>query len=186
MNNLDDCTIYVFVRGDLPEEQQLVQAAHAVFNMARKTVPYFVGEPAFSESQKGEPRIVALDGGSSEKAFSKTLRKLGSNLTSDRIGVVQYVEYVDPDHPEWGVTAIATLPLTKEQSLPLANYRLRRYSPPSAASAGVTLDGQRGASVCSGSSEAGEAEVEQPITNRQVVGSTPTRSANSQQGWQTP
>lgn len=108
MENLDDLTIYVFVRGDLPEEQQLVQAAHAVFNMARTD-----GWPS------GEPRIVALDGGSSEKAFKKTQHKL------ENAGI-RHVQYVDPDIPEVGVSAITTYPILKEQSLPLANYRLRR------------------------------------------------------------
>lgn len=110
--NLDDKTIYVFVRGDLAEEQQMVQAAHAVFNMARTR-----GWPS------GEPRIIALDGGSSEKALAKTQRKLGAAYAYN-----DFVCYVDPDAPERGVTAIATVPLSKEQALPLANYRLRRYS----------------------------------------------------------
>lgn len=128
--NLDDTTIYVFVRGDLAEEQQLVQAAHAVFNMAR-----------IKDWPSGEPRIVALDGGGSEKAFTKTQRKLGSAYAYN-----DFVSYVDPDSPERGVTAIATVPLTKEQALPLANYRLRRYSPSVATSAAVDFDVQRGAS----------------------------------------
>lgn len=112
MENLDDLTIYVFVRGDLPEEQQLVQAAHAVFSMARS----YAGL-----DKPGEPRIVALDGGQSQKAFAKTMRKFESGM----LPVGQFEFYTDPDTPEIGVTAIATYPILKEQSLPLANYRLR-------------------------------------------------------------
>lgn len=122
-----DLTIYVFVRGDLAEEDQMVQSMHAVFKMTAIQRPDF-----------GDLRIVALDGGSSEKAFSRTLRRI-------RETQIEHVEYIDSDHREWGVTAAATAPLTKEQSLPLANYRLRRYSPPSIASVEVALDGQRGA-----------------------------------------
>lgn len=134
MENLDDLTIYVFVRGDLPEEQQLVQAAHAVFSMAR----------SYAGLEKpGEPRIVALDGGQSQKAFARTLRKFESGM----LPVGQFEFYTDPDTPEIGVTAIATFPITKEQSLPLANYRLRCYSPPVVSSAAVTFDGQRGATL---------------------------------------
>ncbi|HWF05572.1 MAG TPA: hypothetical protein VHA06_17935 [Candidatus Angelobacter sp.] len=130
---MEDSTIYVFVRGDLPEEDQLVQAAHAVFNMSR-----FAGIPKGNFA--GEPRIIVLDGGKSEKAFQKTYRKLCAGMLPARL----FAEYKDPDMLEWGVTAIATLPLTKEQSLPLAHYRLRHYSPPAASSAEVVLDDQRG------------------------------------------
>ncbi len=128
--NLNDCTIYVFVRGDLKEEDQMVQAAHAIFGMTQ-SVDYVKGE--------GCPRIVFLDGGSSDKAINKTLRNLSARLPA--------VDFVDPDKQELGITAIATVPLTKEQALPLANYRLRRYTPPTEASAVEDLSVQRGATL---------------------------------------
>lgn len=112
MATLDDMAVYFFVRGDLREEDQMVQFGHAMFEMVASYGPAFA-----------KYRIVGLDGGSSDKAFGKTLSKL-----IDRR--VAHTEYSDPDHPEWGVTAIVTVPLMKEQALPLANYRLRRYSPP--------------------------------------------------------
>lgn len=115
--NLDNHTIYVFVRGDLKEESQLVQAAHAVFKMALVRGVIFHAIP-----DTGEPSIVFLDGGSSAKAFGRTLRK----LTEKKVGIVTYV---DPDSLDNGITAMATGPLTKEESFPLANYRLRHYSP---------------------------------------------------------
>jgi hypothetical protein len=118
MINLDETTIYVFVRGDLPEEQQLVQAAHAVFDVGRLT-------PLILMGKTGIPRIVVLDGGQSEKAFNKTLRKFNEGILPEH----HFVFYSDPDMPELRTTAIATIPLTREQSLPLANYRLRRYTP---------------------------------------------------------
>lgn len=134
--NLDDCTIYVFVRGDLKEEDQMVQAMHAVFNMA-KFARFFLNE--WRGANAGEPRIIMLDGGQSEKAFQKTYRKLCDGM----LPVKMFAEYKDPDKLELGVTAIATIPLTKEQSLPLANYRLRRYAPPTEASAVEDLTVQR-------------------------------------------
>lgn len=111
--SLNEATIYIFVRGDLKEEDQLVQAAHAVFAMARSQV---------LKDAHGEPRIVALDGGSREKAFARTLRRIST-------AIILHTVYTDPDKLELGPTAAATAPLTREQSVPLANYRLRRYSP---------------------------------------------------------
>lgn len=155
MNNLDDRTIYVFVRGDLAEEHQLVQAAHAVFNMARTQV---------LKAAEGEPRIVALDGGSSPKAFAKTLRRIST-------AIITHTVYTDPDTPEVGPTAVATAPLTKEQALPLANYRLRRYSPPAEASAVVD-------SKSSGEPGSHSSEKEHSVFNGEVAGSIPAVSSN--------
>src|SRR5260370_33004923 len=101
MRQLDDCTVYLFVRGDLREEDQVVQSNHATFAMV-----------SGMKVEYGLPRIVALDGGSSEKAFVKTLRKI-------QAAGIQHIYYCDPDKPELGITAIATAPLTKEQSFPL-------------------------------------------------------------------
>ena len=157
MSSLDDLAIYFFVRGDLREEDQMVQFGHAMFEMMS------IYDPAFAKY-----RVVGLDGGVSEKAFNRTRQKLNNRQ-------VPHVEYADPDHKEWGVTAIVTIPLTKEQALPLANYRLRRCSPPSEARAEVALNGQRGAnSECLRSSEK-----EHLVSNQEVVGSIPTASSNS-------
>lgn len=121
MSNLDHMAVYFFVRGDLREEDQMVQATHAILEMAMKF------EPAFSRY-----RIVGLDGGQSEKAFNKTRRKMNDRK-------ITHVEYADPDYPDWGVTAIATIPLTEEEALPLRNYRLRRYSPVAQSQSVVSL-----------------------------------------------
>jgi hypothetical protein len=126
VKNLDDCTVYLFVRGDLKEEDQMIQANHAMYKMA-----------TLFNAEYGTVRIVALDGGSSVKAFKKTMAKLFD-------AKIPHSEYVDPDKPDWGITAIATVPLTKEESLPLSNYRLRRYSP------GVPLTTETLASVPAG------------------------------------
>lgn len=111
MSSLDDLAVYVFVRQDLSEQDQRLQFAHAVLEMA------CLYRPAHAKY-----RLVELDGGESEKAFRRTVRKMPERK-------VGHVIYSDPDHPEWGETAIATVPLTQDQALPLANYRLRRNSP---------------------------------------------------------
>lgn len=158
MSTLDDMAVYFFVRGDLREEDQMVQVSHAIMEMC------LTYDPAFAKY-----RVVGLDGGQSEQAFNKTRRKMNDRK-------VPHYEYSDPDFPQWGVTAIATIPLTKEQALPLANYRLRRYSPPSEASAGVALDGQGRASL-----NASVAQItEHSVSNREVVGEIPAGSSNLQ------
>jgi hypothetical protein len=160
MTNLDDKTIYVFVRGDLPEERQMVQAMHAVFRMC-----HFVA--GHKNDLPGDPRIVVLDGGQSERAFRKTYRKLCDGLLPQ----TWFIEYKDSDALELGVTAIATTPLTKGQSLPLANYRLRRYSPPAEASAVVD-------SKSSGEPGSHSSEKEHSVFNGEVAGSIPAVSSN--------
>lgn len=137
----DDCTIYVFVRGDLKEEDQLIQGMHAVAKVIALRPAIRQNETivrAWGEPKLADWKIVALDGGASESALRRTARKITEKG-------VTFVEYSDSDMPELGITALATPPLNSRESLPLANYRLRRYSPPVEASAAEDLNVQRGA-----------------------------------------
>lgn len=112
---MEDITIYVFVRGDLSEEDQMVQALHAV----QYGTHYFYVNSGWTPDN---PKIVALDGGSSERAFMRTeskLKKKGLRIWT----------YCDSDHPEWGITAMCTDPLDPIRASVLSNYRLRRYAP---------------------------------------------------------
>lgn len=154
MASLDDLAVYFFVRGDLREEDQMVQVSHAILEMA------LTYDPAFAKY-----RIVGLDGGQSEQAFNKTRRKLNDRQ-------VPHVEYSDPDFPDWGVTALVTIPLTQEQALPLKNYRLRRYSPSSGASPEVVskTSGEPILNACAAPAE------HQPF-RLEVVGANPTASS---------
>lgn len=156
MSSLDDMAVYFFVRGDLREEDQMVQVNHAILEMA------LTYDPAFAKY-----RIIGLDGGQSEQAFNKTRRKMNDRQ-------VPHVEYCDPDFPQWGVTAIATIPLTKEQALPLANYRLRRYSPPTCAS--PVVDAKSSGEPIQNASVA--QETEHSAFSREVVGGIPTGSSS--------
>jgi hypothetical protein len=51
------------------------------------------------------------------RALAKALRKMQD-------AGIPHFAWADPDHPEWGMTSIATAPLVGEQRAPLANYRL--------------------------------------------------------------
>lgn len=155
MSSLDDMAVYFFVRGDLREEDQAVQLVHATLEMSATY------DPAFAKY-----RVVGLDGGQSEQAFNKTRRKMNDRK-------VPHIEYSDPDFPQWGVTAIVTIPLTKEQALPLANYRLRRYSPPVDGAATV-------GSKPSGEPSRRSSEKEHSVFNGEVAGSIPADGSKIQ------
>jgi hypothetical protein len=73
--NLDDCTVYVFIRQDLPIEQQLVQGAHALF---RSRQPFFLIP---HDPQVGHPNIVFI-GMPNLKALQRVEVKLVSNAIS--------------------------------------------------------------------------------------------------------
>lgn len=153
--NLDESAVYFFVRSTLSEEDQMVQVSHAILEMA------LAYDPGFAKY-----RIIGLDGGQSEKSFNKLCHKLHT-------GTIPHVKYADPDHSELGVTAIATVPLTKEQALPLANYRLRRYSPPVDGAATV-------GSKPSGEPSRRSSEKEHSVFNGEVAGSIPADGSKIQ------
>ena len=150
MSSLDDLAVYVFVRQDLSEQDQRIQIAHAVLKMAMTFQP-----------ADANYRIVELDGGESRKAFERTVRKMPERG-------IAHVIYQDSDRPEWGDTAIATIPLAG-RPLP---HKLRRYSPPAEASAAVDSKSS-GEPVCLRSSE----KEHQP-TKLEVGGSIPSASSN--------
>jgi hypothetical protein len=129
MSELNDKAVYVFVRQDLSEGDQRIQLAHAVLDIAMR-----------NQIEWADYRIIELDGGADRKAFQRTVRNMQGRG-------IEYIVYHDSDRKELGDTAIATMPLSKEESLPLANYRLRRNSPPVGSGAAVALDGQRGANA---------------------------------------
>lgn len=163
---MDDYTVYLFVRQDLSEQDQKIQLCHAVFKMA-----------ALLRHGLIDLKMVELDGGLTQKAFDRTRRRLNEKH-------LQAIEYSDSDHPEWGITAIATAPLSKEQALPLENYRLRRSSPLAQGQsvvAAVTDSGKDGGSYPSGRANCCvSSEKEHPDSSREVAGSIPAHSSNSE------
>lgn len=109
--NLDDHSIYVFVRQDLPLSQQLVQSNHAMFMMA-STLPPSEGIPS-----------VLLIGMPDQKALDRVVTKLTARN-------ILHVKYVEPDFENaLGFTAISTVPLDHTQKQELCNYRLWKHSP---------------------------------------------------------
>lgn len=106
---MEDRTVYIFVRSELSDGDREIQSLHAMYTMCQQFQPDFV-----------DPRMITKEA-LSRKAFDRLLAKL---LTSP----VRFSAYSDPDHLDWGVTSVVTPPLTETESLPLANYRLRKYS----------------------------------------------------------
>lgn len=53
-------------------------------------------------------------------SLNRVLRKLKENN-------LPHYAWADPDHPEWGMTSIATAPLVGEERAPMKDYRL--YAP---------------------------------------------------------
>ena len=101
----DDKYIFVFVRQDLSIPQQLVQSNHATLSLASK---YIIN---------GTPNLVLIgvpdrDG----------LIEAGNLLT--QYGH-RYYAWFEPDY-DLGLTAIATVPLSREEKKLLAHYTLWR------------------------------------------------------------
>lgn len=112
--SLDDKTIYVFVRQDLPLAQQLVQSQHAVFQMAQL---YFLEPKAIG--LWGIPRVINIG-----MPGKKGLRRVVDKLVEAKL---RYHAYAEPDRVagvDGSWTAVATYPLTSAECEVLKNYRL--------------------------------------------------------------
>jgi hypothetical protein len=96
----------VFVRQDLSIPQQLVQSNHATLSFASL---YGVD---------GIPNIVII-GVPNEQALRRVEKKLEACA-------IPHFSWTEPDY-DLGFTAITTAPLTREEKVALANYRV--YSP---------------------------------------------------------
>ncbi len=97
---------FLFVRYDLPVEQQIIQTNHATFEMAF-TLPQSVDSITPSIVLIGVPN-------------EKSLRKVIDKLTLNRI---EFSVFNEPDN-DLGLTAGATVPLNAEQRAILQNYKL--------------------------------------------------------------
>lgn len=157
--NLDDCSVYLFVRQDIPLAQQLVQSNHALLMMAWPELPVCTiamdsgaASSIFASSTNvvtlgdhGHPNIILI-GVPDVKALERVKAKL------ERLQIVHYA-WREPDEPGLGFTAIATAPLDKPQRNQLHSYRLWKYS--------------------------GSSEKEHSVSNGEVDGSSPSPSATS-------
>lgn len=115
--NLDSCTVYIFVRQDIPIQHQVIQSGHAALRIAQ----FYL-----AKDDTGTPNLIVI-GVPDIKALERVMGKLARNC-------IKHMMWVEPDG-DLGFTALATAPLTKEERLPLANYRLWRYSPGASAQA---------------------------------------------------
>jgi transcriptional regulator of nitric oxide reductase len=98
----------VFVRQDIPLAHQIVQSNHALLTVSAAVVINDI------------PNIILI-GVPDLPALNRVKSKLIAN------GIV-HSEWVEPDM-DMGFTAMATVPLTVEEKIPLAHYRLWQYSP---------------------------------------------------------
>ena len=94
----------MFIRVDLPVEHQIIQSNHAVYHLA-----------SLRQQDEGVPNLVLI-GLPGQKALRKVLSKLSVNN-------IPHYAWEEPDN-DWGLTAIATAPITGEQRETLRNYRV--------------------------------------------------------------
>ena len=97
---------FLFVRYDLPVEQQIIQTNHSTFEMA------------YTLTQSIEPICpsIVLVGVPNKKALLKVIEKLKLNR-------IEFSVFDEPDH-DLGITAVATVPLDAGQKEVLRKYKL--------------------------------------------------------------
>lgn len=95
--------VYVFVRQDIPLQQQLVQSNHATLSLASH---YGI---------EGIPNIVAI-GVPDQAGLEEACAILSANQ-------IPHWRWEEPDF-DYGFTAIATAPISGDQRLCLAHYSL--------------------------------------------------------------
>lgn len=103
---MNETYVYVFIRTDIPAEQQVVQSCHAVFHMAELYIP-----------DRQTPNIIVI-GVPHLTALNRVKTKLQANQ-------IPHYAWTEPDF-DMGETAIATVPLDSEQREVLKNYRVLR------------------------------------------------------------
>jgi hypothetical protein len=101
--------VYVFVRQDLSNEQQLVQAAHATLVLGNKLKNKNVSELYFTVI--GVPQLID---------FRRVMDDLNAHGT-------KFESFYEPDQGNT-LTAIATHPIPKEERGILRDYKLLRFT----------------------------------------------------------
>lgn len=104
--NLDECYVYVFIRQDLPDWQQLVHSNHATLLATDR-----LGRGASS----GHPNLVMIG-----VADESALRSAGQDMAARSI---DHVRWQDPDAEHMGLISLCTEPLTKRDRNKLHHYR---------------------------------------------------------------
>lgn len=99
---------YIFVRQDIPIEQQIIQTAHATIEMTKlckiEDIPYVV--------MIGIPDEVWM----------------GSVIKHLKALKIEHAEFLDTDF-DFGVASVVTVPLTEDQRTHLRHYPLWRPKP---------------------------------------------------------
>lgn len=105
--NIDDCNMYVFIRQDLPDWQQLCHSNHAMFEMARRQ--------GFLPASDGHPNVILI-GVKDQDAIKQACEDL-------RAREVDFIAWKDPDAPQLGLLSMATAPLDRRDRNKLHSYR---------------------------------------------------------------
>lgn len=124
----DSYYIYVFIRQDISLAEQMVHVGHVCYHKGHDT-----------DVLNGIPSLVVI-GVPHFAAIDRVIKKLTANE-------IPHQSFHDPD-TDYGITAVATEPLSPQQKTVLVNYRLWNHSPGAAkAVCGVTADGGAKAAV---------------------------------------
>lgn len=98
--------MYVFIRVDLPLQQQLVQSNHAALEAGI----------AFGNKEQSEPSSLILIAVKNTYQLEKAMKDLETKG-------VRFIAFEEPDW-EYGLTAFATEPLTQDKRKLLKRYQL--------------------------------------------------------------
>lgn len=160
--NLDDYTIYVFIREDLPLGQDDIQSNHAAWHCG-----YEFGQLWQEDHHpKGIPFLVTI-GVKSAPALLKVREKLiASNI--------RFATMIDSDVDGANPTSIATHPLDAEQKQALRKYQVRKY----ARHAPISQEAEAGTLNGGPRANTPVAQLREHLPSRQEVeGANPSRSA---------
>lgn len=106
MMQIDDKTwVYVFIRSDLPIEQQIVQSCHAALEAGH----------SFDRKSNEPSSLIMLQIPNKEKLEAAMNRTVDSGIRCE--------PFYEPDW-DYGFTAFATEPITKDQRKTFSKYKL--------------------------------------------------------------
>lgn len=157
--NINDFTIYVFTRNDLPLGQDDIQTNHASFHLGMVVAARFGNVP-------GIPFMITK-----EKLKTKSLNKLIRYCgTTDLPHYAMQDDDVDKENP----TALAVIAATDGEKEFFRKYPLRNYVPAVAQAAALNGEAGANADVAQGGSQE---QAEHSVINGEVAGADPAVSS---------
>lgn len=158
--NINDCTVYVFTRNDLPLGQDDIQTDHACFHLGLVVAQRMATPPA------GIPWLIVK-----EKMRSSSIEKLAKVCVDGDIAhYLMFDDDVDKERP----TALAAMAVNEQEKEIFRRYPLRKYAP---AEQSAALDG-KGAPVSTDVAQGSlKGQLEHPVSNGEVAGADPAVSS---------